>query len=132
MIGFLFLQERSSPCTAKSAPESIVWVLIKYYDQYGGARTILEVTRPWCVCVGKPLFQNDGPITQNQSLHLHIDYRTRMIPISVIPVQIWRCEDWIFLVKTEIQSPHHHICTGIHNMRISRVPGINTKVQGPY
>ena len=58
---------------------------------------------------------------RNQSLHLCFDYRTPIIPISWIPVQIPWCEDWIFLTKTKIQSPHHHICAGIHNIGISRM-----------
>ena len=57
---------------------------------------------------------------RNQSLHLRFDYRTPIIPISWIPVQIWWCEDWIFLTKAKIQSPHHHIHTGIHDMGIKR------------
>ena len=36
-------------------------------------------------------------MAQNQSLHLHIDDGTRMVPISMLPVPIWRCEDRIFL-----------------------------------
>ena len=32
------------------------------------------------------------------SLHLHIDDGTQLIPISMLPVQIWQCEDSIFLI----------------------------------
>ena len=35
-------------------------------------------------------------MAQIQFLHLCIDDRTLFIPISILPVQIWWCEDWIF------------------------------------
>ena len=44
-------------------------------------------------------------ITRNQSLHLHIDYRTPSILLSMKPVQFWRCEDWIFLVHKGPRQP---------------------------
>ena len=55
------------------------------------------------------------------SLHLRIDRSIWSIPIPWILVQIRWCEGWTFLVKTEIQSPHHGIYTGIHNMNINQI-----------
>jgi len=38
-------------------------------------------------------------MAQIQSLHLCIDDRILLIPISILPVQIWQCKDWIFGAK---------------------------------
>ena len=35
-------------------------------------------------------------MAQIQILHLCIDDRILSMPISILPVQIWQCEDWIF------------------------------------
>ena len=50
---------------------------------------------------GKLIFQNKVIMAHNQSLHLRIGNRIQMIPISMRLVQIWRCEDWIFVANTK-------------------------------
>ena len=60
-----------------------------------------------------PYFRIVLLITQNQSLHLHIDDRIRLIPISMEPVQFWQCEDWNFVYENKnplTAPPDLHRC----------------------
>ena len=56
-------------------------------------------------------------MTSNQSLHLRIDVRILLIPVSMKPVLFWKCKDWIFGPK-KIWSLHHQICTSAIDMGI--------------
>ena len=71
---------------------------------------------------GQPVFYNRVSMSQNQSLHLYFDNRIWLILILILPVQIWWCKDWIFMVKSKIQSLHHQICTGIIDMGTNWIP----------
>jgi len=55
-----------------------------------------------------PYFRTMLLMTRNQSLHLRIDDMVRLIPISMRPAQLWRCEDWIFLATWRCSY-----CTGM-------------------
>src|SRR5258706_5075492 len=71
-------------------------------------------------------------ITQNQFLHLRIDYRIRLIPISMRPVHFWRCEDWIFddeNKNTVTAPPDLHQCHWCGD-QINCI--LNLEVQGLY
>jgi len=60
-----------------------------------------------------PYFRIVLLMTQNQSLHLYIDDRIRLIPISMEPVQFWRCEDWNFVDENKnpvTAPPDLHRC----------------------
>ncbi len=79
-----------------------------------------------------PYFRIVVHMTQSQSLHLRIDDRVWLIPISMKPVQFWRCEDWIFVDENKIPvtAPpdlHRHHLYGYHINSI-----INMEVQGPF
>ena len=60
---------------------------------------------------GNPYFEMSFFMTCNQSLHLHTDDRTWLIPISMWPVQFWQCEDWIFSNGNKNPVTTHQICT---------------------
>ena len=87
----------STHCTTRYALSLLIWVSYEFYHQYGGAST-LEVTHPLYQHIGwTPYFSMVIFMPQNQSSHLCIDDRIHMIPISMVPVQFWQCEDWIFI-----------------------------------
>jgi len=49
-----------------------------------------------------PYFRIVLLIARNKSLHLCIDDRVRLIPISMEQVQFWWCEDWNFVDENKI------------------------------
>ena len=52
-----------------------------------------------CMCrprQGQSPFQNAIIMAQKRSLHLCINNNIRSIPISMLPVRLWRCKAWIF------------------------------------
>src|SRR5258706_3109601 len=84
------------------------------------------------MCRGKPLFQNNVVMAQNQSFHLRIDNRIRLIPISMDPVQFWQCEDWIFDDENKnpvTAPPDLHQC---HWCGYQMNYILNSEVQGLY
>ena len=75
----------------------------RYYSNYipntevqGLYRTLHALST---IVQGKWPFQNNVGTAQNQSLHLRIDVVIQMILLSMLPEEIWRCEDWIFFTK---------------------------------
>src|SRR5258706_11534467 len=79
-----------------------------------------------------PYFRTVFPMTQNQSLHLHIDDTILCIPISMRPVQLWWCEDWIFADenKSLVTAPPDLRRCHWYGYQMDRIP--NMEVQGPY
>ena len=65
------------------------------------------------------------------SLHLHIDCRIQLILISMNPMQIWWCGDWVSVFTKKIQSSHHQICTRIIDMGINQILYCTSPVTGP-
>ena len=84
------------------------------------------------MCRVNPYFRTMLLMAHNQSLHLHIDDRIHVIPISMVPVQFWWCEDWNFVDenKSPVTAPpdlHRNHWHGYH-MNFT----INTEVQGLF
>src|SRR5258706_11568271 len=79
-----------------------------------------------------PYFRTMLLMTQNQSLHLRIDDMVRLIPISMRPTQLWRCEDWIFDDENKnpvTAPPDLHQC---HWCGFQMNCILNSEVQGLY
>src|SRR5258706_3178038 len=79
-----------------------------------------------------PYFRIVLLITQNQSLHLHIDDRIRLIPISMVQVQFWRGEDWIFVDENKIPVTAPPDLHWHHSYDYQMNLIFNAEVQGSY
>ena len=66
-------QERSSPHTAKSAPDTLKWVSLKSHHQYGGARPGSGPWQHYPEIGAHPTHQHRGVRTGSGHKHYHIE-----------------------------------------------------------
>src|SRR5258706_11195969 len=71
-------------------------------------------------------------IIQNWSLHLRIGDRIQLIPISMTPLQVWWCKNWIFVDenKNPVTAPPYLHWNHWYGYQMKRI--INSEVQGLY
>jgi len=104
----------------------IIFLIRRYKDHIGGHPPSVSIYSL------SPYFRTVFIMTQNQSLHLCIDDRILWIPISMKPVQLWWCEDWIFVDENKnlVTAPPDLRRCHWYGYQMDRI--LNMEVQGPY